>query len=65
VQLDRAKSRADAANTIFVVSGALAVATVVEIFFADWHDDRSAMQIQPVAALSGATGSFALAGIFW
>jgi len=38
------------ATLLFGVAGGLAVATAVEAFFTDWHDDRAAVTVTPAGA---------------
>lgn len=63
-KIAQAKSRANTANVLFAASGALALATVVEIFFTDWRDDRAAVQAQPQLLSGGSGAGVTFAGSF-
>jgi hypothetical protein len=56
------QSRQKTANVLFIGAGAAALAAGVEAFFTDWHGDRNAPILTPVAAGGGA--GLALSGRF-
>ncbi len=60
----RVQSRAQTANLLLGVGGALVLAAGIEALFTDWSDSRAALELPKLTALPLATGGLALAGTF-
>jgi hypothetical protein len=58
------RSRQRTANVLYATSGAFALAAGVQAFFTDWHGDRAALRVGPVALADGSGGGVLLAGRF-